>query len=891
MGLRETDDIAVALDTTAVAAAAHPRAEPTRSRSGRTRSPTSLPDPAGSPGVRAGGKFLYRGEEKAYVRGFTYGTFTPGEGGEEFHDPDRVERDFELMAAHGANAVRTYTVPPRWLLDAAARHGLMVMVGIPWEQHVAFLDDPGRARSIVDRVRTGVRDCAGHPAVLCFVVGNEIPPSIVRWHGRRRLERFIERLYRAAKQEDPETLVTYVNFPSTEYLELPFLDLVCFNVYLEARRDLEKYLARLQNIAGDRPLIMAEVGLDSRRNGADRQAEALEWQLRSSFEAGCAGAFVFAWTDEWHRGGQEIRDWDFGVTTRDRTPKPALDAVSRAFSELPYGPRHWPLISVVVCTHNGNGTLKRCMEGLARLRYPDFEVIFVDDGSTDPSAVLRARDYGFTLIQTENRGLSSARNTGWQAARGEIVAYLDDDAWPDQDWLTYLAAAFQDGGYGGVGGPNIPPPSDGPIAQCVAHAPGGPIHVLLSDTEAEHIPGCNMAFRRDALERIGGFDPQFRVAGDDVDVCWRMQEASYRLGFSPAAMVWHHRRNSVRAYWRQQRGYGRAEALLERKWPERYNAAGHVRWAGRLYGRGLAMPLSRRQRVHHGRWGLGLFQSLYEPAPGTLSALPLMPEWYLLIAALALISGLGAFWPPLLVALPLLVLTIMTALILPVKSTRQASLVWLNHRSRRKRRAMRGLTIGLYLLQPAARLRGRLGYGLSPWRLRAGRSLSSPQPRTLVAWSEKWREPESRLADIERALIDRGARVGRGDAFAGWDLEVSRGPLARMRALVAIEEHGQGKQLVRMRCAPRWPWLGLGMILTLAAAAAGAFVDAVPPLGGALAVLTIVMAVRVVFDLASAAGVLSEAFTAAADPDGELLSIPGRNRERASSRRHAEAAA
>jgi Predicted glycosyltransferases len=106
----------------------------------------------------------------------------------------------------------------------------------------------------------------------------------------------------------------------------------------------------------------------------------------------------------------------------------------------------------------------------------------------------------------------------------------------------------------------------------VAAAPGGPIHVLLSDRRAEHIPGCNSAFRREALEAVGGFDRRFRAAGDDVDLCWRLQERGWSIGFSPSAMVWHHRRNSVRTYWRQQKGYGRAEAILERKWPERYNA-------------------------------------------------------------------------------------------------------------------------------------------------------------------------------------------------------------------------------------------------------------------------------------------------------------------------------
>ena len=83
-----------------------------------------------------------------------------------------------------------------------------------------------------------------------------------------------------------EALVTYVNFPTTEYLELPFVDFVSFNVYLETREKLEGYLARLQNLAGEKPLVMAEIGLDSMRNGQEAQASTLEWQIRSTFAAG-----------------------------------------------------------------------------------------------------------------------------------------------------------------------------------------------------------------------------------------------------------------------------------------------------------------------------------------------------------------------------------------------------------------------------------------------------------------------------------------------------------------------------------------------------------------------------------------------------------------------------
>src|SRR5207253_4594878 len=246
------------------------------------------------------------------------------------------ENDLAQIATNGLNSIRTYTVPPRWLLDSAQRNGLRVMIGLPWEQHVSFLDDPRRAASIERRVRDGVRVCAGHPAVLSYAVGNEIPAPIVRWHGRRRVELHIERLYRAAKAEDPDALVTYVNYPTTEYLELPFLDFVCFNVYLESQARLAAYLGRLHNITGDRPLVMAEIGLDSRRHGDATQARVLDWQARTAFAAGCAGVFIFGWTDEWHRGGDDITDWAFGLTRRDRYPKPALQAVRDALADVPF---------------------------------------------------------------------------------------------------------------------------------------------------------------------------------------------------------------------------------------------------------------------------------------------------------------------------------------------------------------------------------------------------------------------------------------------------------------------------------------------------------------------------------------------------------------------------
>jgi len=113
------------------------------------------------------GRFLSNSGERLWIRGVTYGTFRPRPDGDDYPDPATAESDLRQMAANGLNAVRTYTVPPRWLLDLAYEYRLRVMVGIAWEQHVGFLGDKACAGRIEERVRARVRACAGHPAILC----------------------------------------------------------------------------------------------------------------------------------------------------------------------------------------------------------------------------------------------------------------------------------------------------------------------------------------------------------------------------------------------------------------------------------------------------------------------------------------------------------------------------------------------------------------------------------------------------------------------------------------------------------------------------------------------------------------------------------------------------
>ena len=759
------------------------------------------------------GKFLLVNSEKFYVRGVTYGTFRPNESGENFPAAEIIEKDFAMMASYGINSVRTYTVPPTFLLDIAQKHNLKVLAGLPWEQHITFLDDPQRIRDIENRIRQSVASCEQHPAILAYTLGNEIPAQIVRWFGKEQVEKFIKRLYKVGKAADPEGLFTYVNYPTTEYLDLSFTDFDCFNVYLETQEKLESYLKRLHNLVGDRPLVMAEIGLDSLRNGEEVQAEKLDWQIRSVFSSGCAGTFIFAWTDEWWRGGFDIEDWDFGLTTREREPKLALQSVAKAFAESPFPiTESLPEISVVCCSYNGSTTIRDTLDGLLELDYPNYEVIVINDGSTDNLREI-VEEYPFRLFNTPNRGLSNARNLGMEMAAGEIVAYIDDDAYPDKHWLNYLAHAFMTSNHAGIGGPNIPPPGDGMIAESVANAPGGPVHVLLTDDIAEHIPGCNMAFRRDVLLEVGGCDGKYRAAGDDVDLCWRIQEKGYTIGFHPAAIVWHHRRNSVRMYWQQQKGYGKAEALLEEKWTSKYNCFGHLTWGGRIYGKGLTAPLKlEKDRIFHGTWGTALFQSIYETVPQTFSSIPLMPEWYFVVIALGVLSSLGFIWTPLFLILPLFIASLGVAFLQAGVSAKKA--VYSTPPKTKFESFYRwGLTAYLHLIQPLARLYGRTQHGLTPWRKRGldgiEASLLIPKMRNFTLWSETWKSTEDWLSGIENSLISHRIGIKRGGDFDRWDLETGCGLFACSRGLLTIEDHGGGKQYLKFRCWSHITRIGL----------------------------------------------------------------------------------
>ena len=177
-------------------------------------------------------------------------------------------------------------------------------------------------------------------------------------------------------------------------------------------------------------------------------------------------------------------------------------------------------------------------------------------------------------------------------------------------------------------------------------------------------------------------------------------------------------------------------------------------------------------------------------------------------------------------------------------------------KSRFGRYRMRVRTGLLYLLQPAARLGGRLRNGLSPWRRRSAPRLGMPVPRTRTIWSEQWRAPDERVSRLDKALRRIGGVVFSGGDYERWDLYVRGGMLGSMRLRVAVEEHGAGRQLVRIRSWPRFSRIGAGVALIFAALGTGAALEGVWSAATVLIATAVLILVSTIQDCATAAGVL-----------------------------------
>jgi len=235
-------------------------------------------------------------------------------------------------------------------------------------------------------------------------------------------------------------------------------------------------------------------------------------------------------------------------------------------------------LSVIVCAHERHSDLDRCLAGLAALEDP-VEVVVVDSASRVPCESLvdsyRARISKLRYLYVEQPGLSLARNAGVTAARGKVVAFVDDDAVPAPDWARAIIGAFERPDVGCVGGacrPVFAVPRPGWLSERLLQLAG--ITRFGTDageprSSAEWPFGANMAFHREALAGAGQFSTALGrrgrslLSGEDSDMVARVLALGWRVWLEPTAVV-HHRVSAERChgsyYWRRLwwNGIGRA---------------------------------------------------------------------------------------------------------------------------------------------------------------------------------------------------------------------------------------------------------------------------------------------------------------------------------------------
>lgn len=239
-----------------------------------------------------------------------------------------------------------------------------------------------------------------------------------------------------------------------------------------------------------------------------------------------------------------------------------------------WAPKHYdytPRISIVIAVKNDNPYLRQSLAHIATQDYPDYEVIVLPDEPIDTLAP------PVRVIPTGNELPARKRNIGVENATGEIIAFLDDDAYPIHNWLQELAANFSASDVGAVGGPGTTPPEDsfwqrvsGAVYASIATS-GEFRYRYIYDRRRESIddyPTCNLAVRKEVFLAAGGFQTNY-WPGEDTELCLSItKKCGYRIVYDPMVEVHHHRRSLWNGHFKQVTQYALHRGFFVKKFPE-----------------------------------------------------------------------------------------------------------------------------------------------------------------------------------------------------------------------------------------------------------------------------------------------------------------------------------
>jgi len=310
--------------------------------------------------VEVRGKAIYVDERPFTVKGIYFGPWRAGTGpgkGYPYPTAEQIEQDLLLIRSLNVNTILV-TDPPGYVLDLAERHGLKVLYSFYLDWRV---QTPAAAQAERDNVLQRVRQYRQKPALLGWVLGNEIPLNTIQQRGQKTLEHDLAHLYRAVKLADSRHPVTHSNWPQAKDLDLSFFDIVSFNVYPLWPPEVvalgyDHYIQQvLQPIAGNKPLLISEFGANSLEAKEDGEARLISQCWRGLRAAGACGGVVFEFADEWWKNydnpqrtgtwwarqfapdDEKTHDLDpeeyYGVVRADRQPKAAFAAVQAMYAE------------------------------------------------------------------------------------------------------------------------------------------------------------------------------------------------------------------------------------------------------------------------------------------------------------------------------------------------------------------------------------------------------------------------------------------------------------------------------------------------------------------------------------------------------------------------------
>jgi len=490
--------------------------------------------------VAAQAKFLSRSGHKFFLTATRLDGFgTTLDLNEKLKLRRRLE-DFKAAHTTGLILTEEQSQPA---LDVVAAAGMVAIVELAVES--GDLVDASRFADLVSRVAHAGNVYRSHPGLMGYLIdcpvkpdtGPEGPCPLAVKTVRRQLGTLVGIL----KQHAPNALVSIKHRQATPAPPLAEEDFLYCSTTRAQRRELRPWIESLHRLAGQRPVMIEFAQASSGQDHAVAEA----------FAAGAAGVVAPSVPVP------PSRDW-LGIRMlrpAERMPFTSLESAG------PPQPRNCPLVSVVVCAREGERTLERCLQSLSQLAYPNLEVVIVAEGGSAGVSKAAAPFPQVRVIGQSSQGLGAARNAGVKAARGEIVAFVDPEFTVDSDWLTFMVRALQEGRLDACSGPACVPPQTAKLAACVAAARPS----LPSTGFGAAMARSNLAFTKDALQRVGGFDRKYRGFDADVDLCRKLAGSGVKLGYSPVALVWNLRSNPVRKFLSRQGSYGCCDAKAGRR--------------------------------------------------------------------------------------------------------------------------------------------------------------------------------------------------------------------------------------------------------------------------------------------------------------------------------------